>query len=225
MEKINSLIQKYPQLIIVEDGVYEHLCFEHLPLKLPRFANLPNTWNRTISVYSAGKLFSATGIRVGWAIGPQNLIKYVQSFHQYSVFCQHGPMQDAVSEALDTSISKGNYFNDTQQLLIKQRDLLIDQLTKSKIPLNIWVPQGGYFVIADISNVQVNKKYFQDEKNGQEYSKDYAFSLWLCKEKGVTSIPCSSFYPSESKKDGENLVRFAFCKTNDQILEAGKRLQ
>lgn len=65
-------------MIVVEDGVYEHLCFDNYEsLKLPRFGNVPGAWNRTISVYSAGKLFSATGIRMGWAIGPSDLIKFV----------------------------------------------------------------------------------------------------------------------------------------------------
>lgn len=95
------------------------------------------------------------------------------------------------------------------------RDLLINQLVNSNIPFNIWVPEGGFFVICDITNVVIDAKYFIDEKTGDTYTKDYAFSIWLCKEKGVTSIPCSVFYPPEYRHLGENLVRFAFCKTED----------
>ncbi|KAL4506698.1 hypothetical protein ABPG72_000269 [Tetrahymena utriculariae] len=224
LERIHEIVKKYPKCIVVEDGVYEHLCFDNYePLKLPRFAQLEGAWDRTVSVYSAGKLYSATGIRMGWAVGPQSIIKYVQSFHQYSVFCQHGPMQDATAEALELS-SKSSYFAETAQKLKNHRDLLINQLVNSKIPFKIWVPEGGFFVICDISQVEVDPKYFVDEKTGEKYTKDYAFSIWLCKEKGVTAIPCSVFYPPEYQYLGQNLVRFAFCKTEDTILEAGKRL-
>lgn len=78
LERIHEIVKKYPNCIVVEDGVYEHLCFDNYePLKLPRFAQLEGAWDRTVSVYSAGKLYSATGIRMGWAVGPQSIIKYV----------------------------------------------------------------------------------------------------------------------------------------------------
>jgi len=127
---------------------------------------------------------------------------------------RHGPMQEATAEALDISRTS-TYFPETAEKLRKHRDLLINQLAASKIPFNIWVPEGGFFVIVDISNVNVDPKYFIDEKTGEPLTKDFAFSLWLCKEKGVTSIPCSVFYPPEYRHLGENLVRFAFCKTED----------
>jgi len=47
---------------------------------------------RTISIHSAGKLFSATGIRIGWTIGPKEITKYIKAFFQYNSFCIHGPM-------------------------------------------------------------------------------------------------------------------------------------
>ncbi|EGR29652.1 kynurenine-oxoglutarate transaminase, putative [Ichthyophthirius multifiliis] len=221
MKKIHEIIKPFEKVIVVEDGVYEHLCFEYESLKLPRFANLD--WDRTISVYSAGKLFSATGIRIGWTIGPYELIKYVQSFHQYSIFCQHAPMQESVANALEISM-KNNYFEETNQRLKKQRDLILQELVNCSIQLNVWIPQGGFFVIADISNVQLDEKYYFDNDKNIKYTKDYAFCMWLLKEKGITTIPCSAFYDQENIQQGENLVRFAFCKTDDQILEAGIRL-
>jgi len=55
------------------DEVYEHMIYDEYD-HLPRLANLPGMWDRTISIMSAGKIFSATGIRVGWGIGPKKLI-------------------------------------------------------------------------------------------------------------------------------------------------------
>lgn len=78
----------------------------------------------------------------------------------------------------------------------------------------MWVPEGGFFVIADISKVEVDPKYLVDS-TGAKVSRDMGFCQWLCREKGVTAIPCSVFYPPEFAHLGENLVRFAFCKTED----------
>jgi len=69
------MLQQYPNIFVLEDGVYEGTVFNNMkPFELPRMAKVKNMWNRTVSIYSAGKLFSMTGIRVGWAIGPQHLI-------------------------------------------------------------------------------------------------------------------------------------------------------
>jgi aspartate/methionine/tyrosine aminotransferase len=61
-----------------------------LDQRLPKIAFQPGFYNRTFSVYSAGKIFSATGVRCGWVIGNGNLMQYVRSVHQYNVFCGNG---------------------------------------------------------------------------------------------------------------------------------------
>jgi aspartate/methionine/tyrosine aminotransferase len=58
-------------------------------------------YDRTISVYSAGKIFAATGVRSGWVIGPANLIKAVRSVHQYNVFSQYNVLENAVTKSLE----------------------------------------------------------------------------------------------------------------------------
>ena len=64
--------------------------------------------NRTLSIYSASKMFSMTGIRIGWAIGCENIIKELKILHQYGVYCQYEPLQDAMAQSLDI-ISDNNY--------------------------------------------------------------------------------------------------------------------
>ncbi len=55
---------------------------------------------RTVSIYSAGKIFAATGVRSGWVIGPANLIKAIRSVHQYNVFCHYNVLENAISNSL-----------------------------------------------------------------------------------------------------------------------------
>jgi aspartate/methionine/tyrosine aminotransferase len=88
----------------------------------------------------------------------------------------------------------------------------------------LWIPKGGYFVLADISKVQVNEKYLYDE-HGQKRTKDFAFAYQLAYENKVVCIPLSPFYAGNESHLGERYVRFACCKDDELILEASKRLQ
>ena len=57
-------------------------------------------FDRTVSIYSAGKIFAATGVRSGWVIGPAQLIKAVRSVHQYNVFCSYNIIENALTHSL-----------------------------------------------------------------------------------------------------------------------------
>ena len=57
---------------MVSDEVYEHLVYDGVP-HIP-FATLPGMWERTLSIYSSGKTFSATGWKIGWVVGPAELV-------------------------------------------------------------------------------------------------------------------------------------------------------
>ena len=95
--------------------------------------------------------------------------------------------------------------------MTKNRNLLVRELLGAPYDLKLWIPKGGYFVLADISAVKVNEKYLIDE-NGQKRSKDYAFAYQLAFENKVVCIPVSPFYSTKDTHLGEKYVRFAFCK-------------
>ena len=79
-------------------------------------------------------------------------------------------------------------------------------------------------VRTDISRINVEEKYFLNERGEKVYSKDFAFCIKLIRENGVGAIPCSVFYSDEFKHLGNNLVRFAFCKTDEVVKEAKEKL-
>ena len=72
LEAISKVLEEYPDVIVISDDVYEFLVFDGKETTL--FASLGNNYNRTVSVFSGGKLFSATGWKVGWAIGPADIL-------------------------------------------------------------------------------------------------------------------------------------------------------
>ncbi|MCB0173002.1 MAG: aminotransferase class I/II-fold pyridoxal phosphate-dependent enzyme, partial [Anaerolineae bacterium] len=184
-------------VIAVTDEVYEHIVFDdcrHVPL-----AGLPGMADRTVTISSAGKTFSMTGWKVGWAVAPPDLIQAILRVHQFMTYCGATPLQEAVAIALQTS---PDYYAKLAAMYQANRDFLADVL--AEVGLKPLMPQGTYFMMADISHLG-----FPD---------DVAFCRYLTREVGVTAIPPSAFYSDPA--DGAKLVRFAFCKTRS-VLEEG----
>ena len=203
LEAVIHLAQKHDALII-SDEVYEHIAFTpHVSV-----ASRPGGWERTLTVSSIGKTFSVTGWKVGWAVGPETLITALRRAHQWIPFTVATPLQHASAQVLREAAG-GEYYLELCNTYRRKRDLLLDALQKT--PLEPLVPQGGYFVIADASALG-----FED---------DVALCRWLPKEIGVAAIPPSAFYSEAHKEQAKRLVRFAFCKSDEALLEAGARLQ
>ena len=102
MEQLASILHKHPQVIVLEDNVYEGMTFDdYFKKELPKLCFQKGMYERTLSIYSAGKIFAATGVRCGWIIGPAHLIKCARSVHQYNVFCSYNVVENAVAKSLE----------------------------------------------------------------------------------------------------------------------------
>eukprot|EP00008_Paramoeba_atlantica_P008191 CAMPEP_0201476176 /NCGR_PEP_ID=MMETSP0151_2-20130828/1446_1 /ASSEMBLY_ACC=CAM_ASM_000257 /TAXON_ID=200890 /ORGANISM="Paramoeba atlantica, Strain 621/1 / CCAP 1560/9" /LENGTH=426 /DNA_ID=CAMNT_0047856469 /DNA_START=163 /DNA_END=1443 /DNA_ORIENTATION=- len=222
LQMIADVVSKYPKAIVLADEVYEWLTFdgvEHV-----RFATLPNMWERTITACSAGKTFSVTGWKTGWVIGPSALISAVVLAHSYIPFCIATPFQHAIAVGLSEA-KKRNYFEEFQQKYSKRRDRLVQGLREAG--LNPIIPQGTFFVLADFSGIEV-----PDDIGGEVTvtglcpdREDWNVCRYLVSEIGVAAIPPSAFYCPEHQKYVGPFIRFAFCKTDDEIEEACQRLK
>lgn len=98
-------------LLVLSDEVYDRLVYP--PSSHIRIATLPGMWERTITVGSAGKSFCCTGWRVGWLIGPSELVKYSLLAHSRIVFCANTPLQVSLR------------VNDIYCMTMNQRKLLV----------------------------------------------------------------------------------------------------
>jgi N-succinyldiaminopimelate aminotransferase len=188
-------------VLAVTDEVYEHLVFdgrEHVPL-----ATLPGMAERTLTLSSAGKTFSFTGWKVGWATGPRELVAAVQTAKQFLTFVSGAPFQPAVALALGLPDA---YFERFTADLQAKRDRLCAGLRAAG--LTVFEPAGTYFVTADIRPLG-----FDDGR---------AFCLQLPERAGVVAVPTLVFY--DDAEAGRTLVRFAFCKRDAVIDEAASRL-
>jgi N-succinyldiaminopimelate aminotransferase len=160
-------------VLAVTDEVYEHLVFderEHIPL-----TTLPGMAERTVTLSSAGKTFSFTGWKIGWATGPRELVQAVQTAKQYLTFVSGAPFQPAVALALGLPDA---YFAEFRAGMQAKRDRLCAGLTAAG--LTVFEPAGTYFVTADIRPLG-----FDDGR---------AFCLALPERAGVVAVPTQVFY-------------------------------
>lgn len=154
LEKIAELCKKW-NVLCISDEVYEWLVYE--PNQHIRICTLPAMWDRTITIGSAGKTFSVTGWKIGWAYGPENLMRNLQMVHQNCVYTCSTPIQEAVAIGFETEIprigTKECFFHSLPASLMSKRDFMADFLTKAG--MNPTIPQGGYFMMADWSKLGI----------------------------------------------------------------------
>ncbi|MBX7432364.1 pyridoxal phosphate-dependent aminotransferase [Mycobacterium sp. Y57] len=196
-------------LLVITDEVYEHLVFsdppgrKHLPL-----AGYPGMAERTVTISSAAKMFNVTGWKIGWACGPADLIAGVRAAKQYLTYVGGAPFQPAVAQALDT----GDAWVDALcASLQSRRDRLGSAL--SDIGFGVHDSFGTYFLCADPRPLG--------------YDDSTAFCAELPERVGVAAIPMTAFCDpaAEHADQWKHLVRFAFCKRDDTLDEAIRRLQ
>jgi N-succinyldiaminopimelate aminotransferase len=188
-------------LLVVTDEAYEHLTFgaEHIP-----FATIEGMRGRLVSIGSAGKTFSFTGWKVGWATATPELIAAVRTTKQFLTYVSSGPFQYAVAQALGLPDS---YYTDMAADLRAKRDLMTAGLRE--IGFRVYEPDGTYFITTDISPL--------GERDAME------FCLGLPDRAGVVAIPSAVFY-DDHPDEGRTMVRFAFCKRPELLKEALSRL-
>lgn len=189
-------------LLVITDEVYEHLVFDgrrHLPL-----ANYPGMAGRTVTISSAAKMFNVTGWKIGWACGAAELIAGVRAAKQYLSYVGGAPFQPAVAEALNTEEMWVAALRDSLQA---KRDRLGNAL--DEIGFEVQDSFGTYFLCADPRPLG-----FDDSTT---------FCAELPERAGVAAIPMAAFCESTDNK-WNHLARFAFCKRDDTLDEAIRRL-
>jgi N-succinyldiaminopimelate aminotransferase len=193
-------------LLVITDEVYEHLVFDnrhHLPL-----AGYPGMADRTITISSAAKMFNCTGWKIGWACGAADLIAGVRAAKQYLSYVGGAPFQPAVAQALNT---EDHWVASLRNSLQAKRDRLTAALTE--IGFEVHDSSGTYFLCADPRPLG--------------YHDSTAFCAELPERAGVAAIPMSAFCDPGAEHAGawNHLVRFAFCKRDDTLAEAIRRLE
>jgi N-succinyldiaminopimelate aminotransferase len=201
-EEIVRLADRH-DAVIVTDEVYEHLIFDGVP-HVP-IATMPGAAERTVSISSAGKTFSTTGWKIGWATGPADLVDAILTVKQYLTYVNGAPFQPAIAAGLRLG---DEFFAGLASDLQRKRDLLLSGLQAAGFTAAR--ASGSYFTVADAAALGATDAH--------------EFCRSLPERVGVVGIPLTAFALPENRAQYATLVRFAACKREDVLAEAARRL-
>jgi len=200
LETIAALCQKW-DAIAISDEIYEHIIYDgrrHVPI-----ATIPGMAERTVTLNSLSKTYSVTGWRVGWTISPPSLTGAIRKVHDFLTVGAPAPLQAAGAVALSLP---DQYYADLAAKYTRLRDVLLDSLERHHF--TCYRPYGAYYIMTDIGAFG--------------YRDDVEFARYLVKDVGVAAVPGSSFYKNAEK--GRTKLRFCFCKKDETLAEAERRL-
>ncbi|PTE69844.1 N-acetyl-L,L-diaminopimelate aminotransferase [Staphylococcus devriesei] len=199
-EEVEALVNelKDREIFIISDEIYAENTFKG---QHTSFAEYQEIRDQLLLIGGLSKSHSATGIRIGFLIGPEYLIEKLTFMHAYNCICANVPAQIACITALTEGLNAPQYMNEAY---IKRRNYLKDKLLELGFELEAQ-PEGAFYIFPSI------KKYTEE---------DYAFCVKLLEEAHVAIVPGSSFTDI-----GKGYVRISYAYDMDVLKEGMRRLE
>lgn len=194
-----EIISEENNLLVISDEVYEHITFDDQ--KHESIFLYPKLAARSLSVFSFGKTFHATGWKVGYAVAGRGIMQEFRKVHQYNVFSVNTPVQYALAEYLMNE----EHYQKLPAFYQKLRDNFIEKMTGSHWQLQ--PAQGAYFQLLNYSRIS-------------ELS-DIDFAKQLVEKHKIAAIPVSVFYPHGCE---DKLLRICFAKEEATMNRAAEIL-
>jgi aminotransferase len=186
-------------LIVISDEVYERIVYDGV--RHYSLAAFPEMRERTVIINSFSKTYAMTGFRIGYALGPKEIITSMLLALQYAVACVNGPAQYAALAALEGS---QDFVRDMVLEFDRRRRLIYSGLMGIK-GFRCILPRGAFYIFPNI----------------QAFGKSSTeFAEYLLSEGRVAAVPGSAF-----GKHGEGYVRFSYATSYDRIEEALNRIE
>jgi len=192
-------------LVVVTDEIYESITYDGREHVSPASTS-PEVAARTVTILGLSKTFSITGWRLGYVVAPAAMTEKLKLVHDLFYICAPTPLQHGVAAGFDLEDS---FFEAMRADYTEKRELLVSTLRD--IGLEPIVPEGAYYILADVSGM------------GEASAKDAA--MRLINEAGVASVPGTAFFSGTAGETGEGLVRFCYAKEMDVLREACERLR
>jgi aminotransferase len=189
-------------IFVITDEIYEYFVYDGRRHISP--ASLPALSDRTITISGSSKTFSITGWRIGYCVCRRQWAEIIGCINDLIYICAPAPLQLGVAAGLE--YLDDSFYSGLLAEFSRKRDLFCSTLKAINLPPSI--PQGAYYVMADVSRLP------------GAASKDKA--MYLLHKTGVASVPGSAFYHDAS---GENMVRFCYAKTDDDLRRACEQLR
>ena len=201
LQNLAKILLKHPHVWVMCDDLYEHIIFDDL-----RFKNILQVDNKlkskTFVVNGVSKAYAMTGWRLGYGAGPKELIKEIGKIQSQSTTHTSSISQAAAIEALNNS---DEFINKNKKIFQERRDLIFSKL-KDCSSLQVFLPQGSFYVYVCCNDLMGKKK-----DDGTEIKNDIDLSDYFLDE-GVAVVPGEAFGCS-------NFFRISFATSNEDIIE------
>lgn len=194
-------------LFVITDEIYEYFVYagaRHLSI-----AALPGMAERTITISGFSKTFSVTGWRLGYLTADPRWIPSISYFHDLTYVCAPAPLQYGAAAGL-LQLPQSFYTEMAADYETK-RTMICDALSAASMTPT--VPEGAYYVLADVSGVPG-----QDAK---------AKARRLLQDTGVAAVAGSAFFAADERGEnrGDHLLRFCYAKKPEELAKACQRLR
>ena len=193
-------------LILITDEIYDRILYDGRRHVSP--GSLAPLRDRTVTVGGLSKTFAITGWRLGYVIAPDPLSAAIRPVHDYMTICAPTPLQAAAAAAMDLP---DEYYAQMNVDYHRRRDAMMGVLEEAGFLAT--PPEGAYYVLADYTHIDAPQAQWTCER----------FARWLTTDLGVAAVGGTNFYSLPGY--GEGIVRFAFPKKLDTLIDAGERLK
>ncbi len=184
-------------LFVISDEIYSELTYDNKHISI---ASLPNMKDRCVVINGFSKAFSMTGWRLGYACGPQNVIKQMTKIHQFAIMCAPTTSQYAAIEALkngdDDVVNMTEAYNERRRYVLHRL---------KNMHINCFTPKGAFYVFPDIRPFNLSSE---------------EFALGLLNKEKVVVVPGNAFGSS-----GEGFIRISYAYSIDDLKNALNRLE
>lgn len=192
-------------LTVVTDEIYESITYDGREHVSPASISAAMA-RRTVTILGLSKTFSITGWRLGYVVAPAEMAEKLKLVHDLFYICAPTPLQHGVAAGFDLN---DDFFEEMRADYAAKRTLLVDTLREIGLPPI--VPEGAYYILADVSGM------------GEPTAK--AAAMRLVEEAGVAAVPGTAFFSGTAGETGEGLVRFCYAKELEALEEACRRLR
>ena len=205
---LTDVLARHPHVWVLTDDMYEHLLYDDLKFATPAAVD-PSLYERTLTMNGLSKAYCMTGWRLGYAAGPETLIKAMCKLQSQSTSNPSSIVQWAGVEALN---GPQDFIAKNNAAFVQRRDLVVSMLNQAK-GLRCPKPQGAFYVYPSISGV-IGKT----SKGGHKIGDDEQFVTALLEEEGVAVVHGAAFAGSPS-------FRVSYAASNEALKEACTRIQ
>jgi aspartate aminotransferase len=207
LKKLTEVLMKFPDVLIMTDDMYEHLAYDDFVFNTPAQVE-PRLFDRTLTCNGVSKAYAMTGWRIGFAGGPENLIKAMRKIQSQST---SNPCTISQWAALTALTGSKDFISENNIKFVRRRNLVVEKLNQIE-GISCPVPEGAFYVYPDISGL-IGKK----TQNGKIISSDEDFCTFLLEEVGVAVVFGSAFGLSPN-------FRISYATSDELLTDACERI-